>query len=41
MTRVGDIVACAVYNDTEGSYDDGHITDVAKRLVASVRTAGV
>ena len=39
IVRVGNNVVSAFYNDTTGSYDDGHLLDIVGKLVANVQTA--
>jgi hypothetical protein len=39
VARVGDNVVSAFYNDTSGSYDDGHLLTIVRKLVANVQTA--
>lgn len=36
--RVGNTIVSTLYNDTVGAYDDGHLLNLAVRLVANVRT---
>ena len=38
VARVGDNVVSAFYNDTTGSYDDGHINALVSKIVARVKT---
>jgi hypothetical protein len=37
VVRVGDNVVSAFYNDTTGSYDDGHINDLVSKIVTNVQ----
>jgi hypothetical protein len=37
VARVGDNVVSAFYNDTAGSYADGHVVDLVSKIVAKVK----
>jgi hypothetical protein len=37
--RVGNTIVSTLYNDTVGAYDDGHLINLAVRLVSNVRAA--